>query len=148
MQIQLNQAEISAAIKQYIEGSGIAIAGRSIDITYSAGRLKNTGLTAAIKISDETDRPLFSASVDVAHVSSLPKPAPSAAVADAPKAMPTVEEKVKAVVDTQALMDGDSGPVAKRTLADSLPKHAPLTPPDDEGKPVAAPAKKGVSLFG
>jgi hypothetical protein len=38
MKIHLNQAEIFEAVQQYIEGQGISLAHRNIDISMKAGR--------------------------------------------------------------------------------------------------------------
>lgn len=51
MQIQLKQAEIVNALKQFITAQGINLAGKCVDISFTAGR-KEAGLTADIFISD------------------------------------------------------------------------------------------------
>lgn len=51
MQIQLKQAEIVCALKQYIAKQGIDLAGKTIDISFTAGR-KDSGLSADISIED------------------------------------------------------------------------------------------------
>lgn len=51
MQIQLKQTEIIAALKQYITGQGISLSGKSVDISFTAGR-KEAGITADISIED------------------------------------------------------------------------------------------------
>lgn len=51
MQIQLKQVEIIAALKQYIHQQGISLAGKSVDISFTAGR-KDAGLIADINIED------------------------------------------------------------------------------------------------
>lgn len=51
MQIQLKQTEIIAALKQYISGQGISLSGKSVDISFTAGR-KEAGITADISIED------------------------------------------------------------------------------------------------
>ena len=51
MQIQLKQTEIIAALKQYITGQGISLNGKSVDISFTAGR-KEAGITADISIED------------------------------------------------------------------------------------------------
>ena len=51
MQIQLKQSEIIAALKQYITGQGISLSGKSVDISFTAGR-KEAGITADISIED------------------------------------------------------------------------------------------------
>ena len=54
MQIQLKQSEIIAALKQYIANQGIVIAGKTVDIRFTAGR-GQTGLSADISIEDNAD---------------------------------------------------------------------------------------------
>jgi len=51
MQIQLKQTEIIAALKQYITTQGISLSGKSVDISFTAGR-KESGITADISIED------------------------------------------------------------------------------------------------
>ena len=51
MQIQLKQTEIVCALKQYIAKQGIDLAGKTIDISFTAGR-KDSGLSADISIED------------------------------------------------------------------------------------------------
>ena len=51
MQIQLKQTEIIAALKQYITSQGISLNGKSVDISFTAGR-KEAGITADISIED------------------------------------------------------------------------------------------------
>lgn len=58
MQIQLKQTEIIAALKQYIIGQGISLNGKSVDISFTAGR-KEAGITADISIEDAGAIPGF-----------------------------------------------------------------------------------------
>jgi len=58
MQIQLKQMEIVAALKQYITQKGIALTGKEVIITFTAGR-KEAGITADLAI-DDFDIPGFS----------------------------------------------------------------------------------------
>ena len=51
MQIQLKQKEIEAALRGYILKMGIRLQGRTLDITFVAGRKEN-GLTADLVIED------------------------------------------------------------------------------------------------
>lgn len=58
MQIQLKQAEIITALKGYISSQGINLNGKSVDITFTAGR-KEGGLTADLVIEDAfTEEPV------------------------------------------------------------------------------------------
>ena len=51
MQINLKQAEIITALKQYITNQGISLVGKTVDISFTAGR-KEAGLSADIAIED------------------------------------------------------------------------------------------------
>jgi len=51
MQIQLKQAEIESAIKQYIACQGIALDSKYVAISFTSGR-KGTGLSADIDITN------------------------------------------------------------------------------------------------
>jgi hypothetical protein len=61
MQIQLKQAEIVAALKQYISNQGIKLEGKTVEITFTAGR-RESGITADLRIEndvliDDSDAP-------------------------------------------------------------------------------------------
>ena len=51
MQIQLKQSEIVEALKQYIVTKGISLAGKTVEVGFTAGRTP-TGLTSEITIED------------------------------------------------------------------------------------------------
>ena len=51
MQIQLKQSEIVEALKQYIVTKGISLAGKTVEVGFTAGRTP-TGLTTEITIED------------------------------------------------------------------------------------------------
>ena len=51
MQINLKQSEIITALKQYITHQGISLVGKTVDISFTAGR-KEAGLSAEISIED------------------------------------------------------------------------------------------------
>lgn len=51
MQIKLEQGEIVTALKQYIAQQGFNLTGKSVDISFTAGR-NPAGLTADVKIED------------------------------------------------------------------------------------------------
>lgn len=61
MQIQFKQAEITAALKQYIVAQGINLNGKSVDIAFSATR-GAAGIVADVTI-EETEIPGFTDSV-------------------------------------------------------------------------------------
>jgi hypothetical protein len=58
MQIQLKQSEIVAALKQYITTQGINLAGKSVEISFTAGR-NPAGIIADVSI-EEAHIPGFS----------------------------------------------------------------------------------------
>jgi GTP cyclohydrolase FolE2 len=80
MQIQLKQAEIVVALKDYISKKGIDLSGKVVDITFTASR-KDAGLMADLSIED-LGIPAFTAEeADHAHataavVSLVKTPAP------------------------------------------------------------------------
>lgn len=49
MKIALNQNEVIAAIRGYVEAQGIDMAGKQLDVTFTSGR-KGNGLTADLDI--------------------------------------------------------------------------------------------------
>ena len=51
MQINLKQAEIIAALKQYIAGQGISLQGKSVEMAFTAGR-GVAGISVEISIED------------------------------------------------------------------------------------------------
>ena len=51
MQINLKQAEIIAALKQYIAGQGISLQGKNVEMAFTAGR-KEAGISVEISIED------------------------------------------------------------------------------------------------
>lgn len=51
MLIQLKQAEIVSAIKQYVAQQGINLTGKTVDIAFTHGRKEN-GLSADVTIED------------------------------------------------------------------------------------------------
>ena len=105
MQITFKQAEIITALKQYITNQGIYLAGKTVDITFTAGR-KEAGLSADIFIED-SDLPEF--------VSSETKEEPTnVAVLKVVHADPVVNEETAAVEEPAAEAQAES-PVIKTT---------------------------------
>lgn len=51
MQIQLKQAEIVTALKQYISSQGINLQNKTVNISFTAGR-RESGITADLEIED------------------------------------------------------------------------------------------------
>ena len=70
MQINLKQTEITEALRQYIAQKGIDLRGKTVDITFTAGR-KEGGLTAEINIEDH-DIPGFSTDADPVQLALVP----------------------------------------------------------------------------
>jgi len=93
MQIQFKQAEITAALKQYIVAQGINLNGKSVEIAFSATR-GAAGIVADVTI-DEIGIPGFSDATG----DDTAKPALSVVqpAADAPKAEAGAEEAPAAV---------------------------------------------------
>jgi hypothetical protein len=52
MQINLKQSEITAALKQYIVQQGFSLAGKTVEVTYTAGRAP-AGMTAELVVEDQ-----------------------------------------------------------------------------------------------
>lgn len=51
MNIQLNQAEIVSAIRQYVEQQGISMRNKTLEVDFTSGRKEN-GLTASLTITE------------------------------------------------------------------------------------------------
>lgn len=104
MQIQFKQAEITAALKQYIVAQGINLSGKSVDIAFSATR-GAAGIVADVTI-EEVDIPGFSDSVgdDTAKpVLAVVQPAVAkAAIATEAKAEPMAEAQADTGVAAEA----------------------------------------------
>ena len=96
MQIQFKQAEIVAALKQYIAAQGINTAGKSVEIAFSATR-GAAGIVADVTIED-AQIPGFSDSVgddaakpalSVVQTAQADTAAESASAEEAPKTTPS-----------------------------------------------------------
>lgn len=90
MQIQFKQAEIVAALKQYIIAQGINTAGKSVDIAFSATR-GAAGIVADVTIEDANIPGYTDSNADDAAAATAAKPAlsvvqPAPAVTQAPVA--------------------------------------------------------------
>lgn len=57
MQIQLKQAEVIEALKQYIARQGFILAGKTVDVSFTAGR-GTTGMSADVSIEEQAELPL------------------------------------------------------------------------------------------
>jgi len=93
MQIQLKQAEIVTALKQYIASQGINLVGKDVSISFTAGR-KEAGIIADLVIEDVTI-PGFTdeGAIELKPVALtvVPAVAPQAPV-EAPAAEPVAQE--------------------------------------------------------
>jgi len=147
MQIKMKQAEITAALKQYIGGQGINLAGKSFEVEYTAGR-KEAGLLADISIEIiEGAEP--EAAAATAPVAEAEKKSPDVAVAiDAGAgAGATAAVAVPAAVAKPSFLAGlkenaDARAEQRNDEAESL-SDRPI------GEiPVSTPPVKTTSLFG
>lgn len=102
MQVQLKQAEIIAALKQYISGEGISLQGKQVEMAFTAGR-KESGISVEISI-DDADIPDFfkGESEDLVQV---PAATNLSLVKDT---APTTSNSTKAVVGAAAQDGGDA----------------------------------------
>lgn len=127
MQVNLKQAEIISALKMYVASQGINLAGKDVEMVFTAGR-KESGISVEITI-EEADTP-FEA-VDQAK-------AAIAKVVDNVVNLP-----VKDVASATA------APVAEPSTAPANPVAAALSEDKGDGAVAAAetPAKPVSSLF-
>lgn len=124
MKIQLKEAEVAAAVRQYIVSQGINLAGKTIDIAFIATR-SGAGTVAEINIEEASDAiPGFTN-----EAADEPEPAPTrgsvvpvpvvalAAVKEEAKkeSKPEAKETAQVVAEAEAaaLNDGLDKPVAK-----------------------------------
>ena len=136
MHIQLKQAEISEALKQYIIAQGISLVGKSLDISFTAGR-KGTGMSADLTINDSAPEiPGFSTNEPEAPAAAKPtlvavqpvaQEAQVVVVQDAPPEahLAAQEAKVEAVQDA-AEVDAPKADAAEAQPAAKTPKAASL----------------------
>lgn len=90
MQVILKQAEIIAAIKAHLSQKGMDLAGKSVEVSFTAGR-KEAGLTADISIEEFGELPIGGdEEANAPVVLTLVTPVTSAPVA--PVAAEVVEE--------------------------------------------------------
>jgi len=90
MRINLKQAEITTALRQYVAAQGINLSNKTVDVVYTAGR-KEGGLTAEINIEDQ-DIPGFTNGPDQDQVALVPSDIPQAITAAIEDAAVALEE--------------------------------------------------------
>lgn len=135
MQVTLKQSEIEVALKNYIQAMGINLAGKSIDVAFTAGR-KEAGISAELDIN-ETDQP------QIAYVTPAPIVAGSGTTHELRPAQEfrpslvsrAVADNAPVLAEVPAISDGD------RVEPESLV----LT---EEGAEAETPVAPKVSLFG
>lgn len=148
MQITLKQSEIESALKFYIEGQGIQLNGKVIEITFISGR-KNNGLSAEVSIENDKGASFKLAAiptvtevvlghpVEVTTVEHITEPdEPSQPIQLGPREY--VELAEDADLDQVSTVD-DTPPVLSANI---------FEPKEDDTPPIeVAPKQKVVSLF-
>ena len=104
MQIQLKQSEIIQALKLYITTQGINLNGKSVEVSFTAGR-KDTGLSADVDIQDMVQ----------AIAPGMVYPAGVHAV-DAPVFTPNAEVPIADPVMEEAVVEKEEIPVKGASL--------------------------------
>ena len=123
MQITLKQRDIELALRMYLSSQGIALAGRSFDVEFTAGR-KDSGLSACIDIGAAEE--LAQAYVE-AVIPTEPPPV-------AQKAMPeTTDEAPKTLVATNPFNG------TRVSFAAEMTQEAPQRPERTERPAVVPP---------
>ena len=131
MQVTLKQSEIEVALKNYIQAMGINLAGKSIDVAFTAGR-KEAGISAELDIN-ETGQP------QVAYVT----PAPIVAGIATSQELRLAQESRPSLVSRETA--DLNMPI---TTAHIEPPEATAEVVEPEVTEVAIPAAPKVSLFG
>ena len=85
MQITLKKTEIVEALKMYVQRQGLSLAGKTVEVSFTAGR-GETGLIAELAIEDTELPPLIQTDLDFKDarnclkvVADSPNPAPASA---------------------------------------------------------------------
>lgn len=139
MQIQLKQREIEAALKGYISKQGISLVGRTVEITFTAGR-KESGISADLVIND-MDIPGFS-DADEYEAPPVANPVQAAAVAE-----PVTEKPQKAVPPVVKAAVVDDRPVEVAEPQQSSAAAIFTDPPAEAAPSEVTKPKTGISLF-
>lgn len=155
MQITLKQRDIELALKMYLAAQGIALANRTFDVEFTAGR-KEAGLMAAIDIGTADS---LTEAVVAAVKEAVPLEVPETKAIDlnqmVVQAAAVVVEQTTPVQDPDEELENEppfgahdelDTPIV--TLESAVKQEAPLFTPE-AAVPVAAPvvAPKPVSLF-
>jgi hypothetical protein len=106
MQIQLKQVEIVEALKQYITKKGFHLSGKTVAISFTAGR-KDSGLTADIIIEDDVTLPDLTGELPKPVLNLVPASTATVHVAVAAIATPETD---KAQAETVAIAAVSEGP--------------------------------------
>ena len=113
MQIQLKQLEIEKALKAYITGLGIDLAGKTVTIAFTSGR-KDNGLSADIEFEDAGNIPGYT---DAPPVRVVPTPSQQPqAQAFKPVAVPTNVPNTPEVPTEPEAQEAPPAPSAKVSL--------------------------------
>jgi hypothetical protein len=125
MQVHLKQEEIKSALRQYVAAQGIDLAGKDVEITFTAGR-KQSGISADITIEDS---PILVGEPDGVNVQVTPR-APALAI------VPPVSATVTQVAG--GIAAGAAGGTAETPKA-AWPSPAEMSGKSEESKPVETP---------
>jgi hypothetical protein len=124
MQIQLKQAEIEAALKLFISSQGINVEGKSIGITFIAGR-KAGGLIADVSINDVVI-PGYTDDTDLATAEVAEKAAPALAVVKAIAPVANVVAQAEVAATPAVTVAAETPPFD--TAAETQAEAAPVKP--------------------
>jgi hypothetical protein len=143
MQIQLRQTEIVEALKQYIAKQGISLKGKTVEISFTAGR-KDAGLSADISIEDSGQQLPDLTGDDDASETTVAMTKPTLAVVTSTLAAPPIanDQIEKAAPKVEAK------PAAPRFVPDAKVEAAAAVAAATEAQAVEKVEKKTSSLFG
>lgn len=118
MQITLKQTDIVSALKLYVAAQGIALAGKSFDVSFTAGR-KNTGLSAELTIEDLAPAPVNS---------TFTEPLASVIVSTTPTALVQEEAATQLAVQVgEAATEEVGAAVVEATPVEAEPEQPAVT---------------------
>jgi hypothetical protein len=143
MQIQLRQTEIVEALKQFITKQGISLKGKTVEISFTAGR-KDAGLSADISIEDSGQQLPDLVDDGDASEATVALTKPTLAVVTSTPAAPSIanDQIEKAVPKVQAK------PAASSFVPDAKVEAAAALTAAAEAQAVERIEKKTSSLFG